>query len=180
MQKVDSSANYRVNWNKSNLPVFDTDVSSDIISKFKINTSVFNINNHKSNPNAKCVSTLLNSNLWSSYIDSSKGNNQTAIGGPTVQLWMDSWNERYQDDKIFCDSANDNGYYLRKNTGSPTSSMQLNFKKDNGGELYFANNRSALADGKDTVNFYWIASTSKDRNSSVIKMTMRRNVLCKL
>ena len=180
MQKVDSSANYRVNWNKSNLPVFDTDVSSDIISKFKINTSVFNINNHKSNPNAKCVSTLLNSNLWSSYIDSSKGNNQTAIGGPTVQLWMDSWNERYQDDKIFCDSANDNGYYLRKNTGSPTSSIQLNFKKDNGGELYFANNRSALADGKDTVNFYWIASTSKDRNSSVIKMTMRRNVLCKL
>ena len=93
-----------------------------------------------------------------------------------MQLWMDSWNERYQDDKIFCDSANDNGYYLRKNTGSPTSSMQLNFKKDNGGELYFANNFSALTDGNNTVDYYWLASPSAYNSYNLLNVNYNGNV----
>ena len=148
---------YRVNWDRSNLPTFSTDVSSDIISKFKINTSVFNINDKKNNasfPNAQCVSTLLNSSLWTEYIDSSKGSNQTAIGGPTVQLWMDSWNARYQNssDQLYCNNSNTNGYFVGS-TSKPQNSYSTssNSKKGNGGELYFANNHSALTDGSSTV-----------------------------
>ena len=163
MQIASGGQNYRVNWNGSNLPSFSTDVSADIISKFKINTSVFNINSKKNNtsyPNAQCVSTLLNPSYWTGYIDNSKGDNQTAIGGPTVQLWMDSWNARYPEQKVYCDSANENGYNVRTSTGSATTSISLNKNENKGGELYFANNFSALTDGNNTVDYYWLASPS--------------------
>ena len=174
MQIASGGQDYRVNWNSSNLPTFSTDVSSDIISKFKINISVFNINNHKSNQNAQCVSTLLNSSLWSSYIDSSKGNNQTAIGGPTVQLWKDSWNARYQNssDQLYCNNSNTNGYFVGS-TSKPQNSYGTgeNSKKGEGGELYFANNHSELADGNDTVECYWLASPSAYGSDYMLRVT---------
>ena len=163
MQIADGGQNYRVNWKDSDLPSFNTYVSSDIISKFKINTNVFNINSKKNNtnyPNAQCVSTLLNSSYWTGYIDNSKGDNQKAIGGPTIQLWMDSWNARYPDQKVYCDSANANGYYVRTSSGSATENISLNKNENNGGELYFANNFSSLTDGNNPVNYYWLASPS--------------------
>ena len=160
MQIARGGQNYRVNWNSSNLPSFNTDVSNEIISKFKINTSVFNINNHKSNSNAQCVSTLLNPSYWTGYIDNSKGDNQTAIGGPTVQLWMDSWNARFKGQEAYCDRANANGYYVRTSSDSATTSISLNQNKNNGGELYFANNFSSLTDGNNPVIYYWLASPS--------------------
>ena len=163
MQIPSGGKDYRVNWNSSNLPIFNTNVSEDVISKFKINKNVFNINDKKNNtnfPNAQCVSTLLNSSLWSSYIDTNKGDNQTAIGGPTLQLWMNSWNLRYPDQKVYCDSANANGYNVRTSTGSATAAISVNQNKNNGGDLYFANNYKALKDGNNSIVFYWIASPS--------------------
>ena len=179
MQIASGGQNYRVNWNSSNLPSFNSDVSADIISKFKINTSVFNINSKKNNtsyPNAQCVSTLLNPSYWTGYIDNSKGNNQTAIGGPTVQLWMDSWNARYSEQKVYCDSANANGYYVRKSSGSATTSISLNKNQNNGGELYFANNFSALTDGNNTVDFYWLASPSANNSNNLLNVNYNGNV----
>ena len=170
MQIVSGGKDYRVNWNNSSLPEFNTDVSSDIISKFKIRTSVFDINSHKNNKNAQCVSTLLNSSLWNSYIDSSKGSNQTAIGGPTVQLWMDSWNARYPNQKLYCDSANDYGYYVRRSSGSASTAIGINQNKNNGGELFFANNCSLLTDGDDKVTGYWLASTNANNEYLVISV----------
>ena len=163
MQIASGGQDYRVNW-KNNLPTFSTDVSNDIISKFKINTSIYNINSHKDKSNAQCVSALLNSNLWSSYIDSSKGNNQTAIGGPTVQLWMDSWNARYQNssDQLYCNSSNENGYYVGSSLNPTATIVETKDKREEGGELYFANNYSSLKDGKNTVDSYWISSPSAD------------------
>jgi len=162
MQIASGGKNYRVNWNSSNLPSFSTDVSAEIISKFKINTNVFNINSHKSNENAQCVSTLLNPSYWTGYIDNSKGDNQTAIGGATVELWMDSWNNRYKDtsDQIYCNSSNVNGLFVGMVSEPESETVTLNSKKGDGGELYFANDYSKLTDGNSTVNYYWLASTA--------------------
>ena len=179
MQIASGGKSYRVNWNSSNLPSFNSDVSADIISKFKINTSVFNINSKKNNtsyPNAQCVSTLLNPSYWTGYIDNSKGNNQTAIGGPTVQLWMDSWNARYPGQEVYCDSTNANGYYVRKSSGSATTSISLNQNKNNGGELYFANNFSNLTDGNNTVDYYWLASPSAYSSSYLLDVNYNGSV----
>ena len=176
MQIASGGQNYRVNWDPLNLPSFSTNVSDEIISKFKINTSVFNINDHKSNPNAQCVTALLNSNYWTGYIDNSKGNNQTAIGGPTVELWMESWNTRYPDQKIYCDSANANGYYVRTSLGSATDGIGLSSNKENGGELYFANNYNSLEDGNNTVDYYWIASPSSYNSYNLLRVGHNSNV----
>ncbi len=171
MQIASGGQNYRVNWNSSNLPSFSTDVSADIISKFKINTSIFNINSKKNNTsylNAQCVSTLLNSSYWTGYIDNSKGDNQTSIGGPTVQLWMDSWNARFPGQEAYCDSANANGYYVGTSSKPTSTSFSLNKNENKGGELYFANNFSALTDGNNTVDYYWLASPSAYDSSNLL------------
>ena len=153
MKKADDKANYRVNWDLSNLPNFTTNVSDDIISKFKINKSVFNINDHKSNSNAQCVSTLLNTSYWTGYIDNSKKGNQTAIGGPTVQLWMESWNARYPNQKVYCDTADENGYYVGTNSKPSSTDFNLNLNQN---KLYFGKDRTI--DGKAYVSYYWLAA----------------------
>ena len=116
---------------------------------------------------------MLDSSLWTEYIDSSKGSNQTAIGGPTVQLWMDSWNARYQNssDQLYCNNSNTNGYFVGS-TSKPQNSYSTssNSKKGNGGELYFANNHSALTDGNNTVDYYWLASPSARGSNYVLNV----------
>ena len=170
MQIVSGAQNYRVQWNSSNLPSFSTNVSAEVISKFKINTSVFNINNYKSNANAQCVSTLLNTNNWTGYIDASKGSGQYAIGGPTVELWMESWNRRYPSasDQLYCDNSNSNGYFVDSCSNPSRYHTNTNAKKGEGGELYFANNHSGLTDGNNSVYFYWLASPSANGSGYVL------------
>ena len=160
IKKSDATANYRVNC--INPPTFN-EIADEIIPKFKINTNVFNINSHKSNYNAQFVSTFLNQNYWNGYIDNSKGSNQIAIGGSTVQLWMDSWNARYPDQEVYCDSANKNGYFVGKSSGSVAMGISLN--QNNGEELYFLN---CLTDGNETVYYYWLASPSANGSSDIL------------
>ena len=170
MQIVSGAQNYRVQWNSSNLPSFSTDVSTEVISKFKINTSVFNINNYKSNANAQCVSTLLDTNNWTGYIDTSKSSGQYAIGGPTVELWMESWNRRYPSasDQLYCNNSNSYGYYVGTESNPKNYGSNTTGKKGEGGELYFANNHSALTDGDNTVNYYYLASPSAYSTNRVL------------
>ena len=181
MQIASGGKNYGVNWDRSNLPSFTTDVSAEIISKFKINTKVFNINSNKNSTiysNAQCVSTLLNPSYWTGYIDNNKGNNQTAIGGSTVQLWMDSWNARYPGQEIYCDETSESGYKVRRSgKDSATTAIRLNQNENNGGELYFANNYSSLTDGNNTVDSYWLASPSAGGTATVISLYCYRLVM---
>ena len=83
---------------------------------------------------------------------------------------MDSWNARYPEQKVYCDSANENGYNVRTSTGSATTSISLNKNENKGGELYFANNFSALTDGNNTVDYYWLASPSAHYSSTLLSV----------
>ena len=173
MKKADDKANYRVNWDLSNLPNFTTNVSDDIISKFKINKSVFNINDHKSNPNAQCVSTLLNPNYWTGYIDNSKKGNQTAIGGPTVQLWMESWNARYSNQKVYCDTADENGYYVGTNSKPSSTDFNLNLNQN---KLYFG--KDGTIDGNQYVSYYWLAAPAAGVSTALYYVNCNGSVDC--
>ncbi len=173
MKKADDKANYRVNWDLSNLPNFTTNVSDDIISKFKINKSVFNINDHKSNPNAQCVSTLLNPNYWTGYIDNSKKGNQTAIGGPTVQLWMESWNARYPNQKVYCDTADENGYYVGTNSKPSSTDFNLNLNQN---KLYFG--KDGTIDGNQYVSYYWLAAPAAGVSTALYYVNCNGSVDC--
>ena len=159
MQKADTTSDYCVNWNETNLPSFQT-LSSDIISKFKIDTSVFDINGRKGNPNVQCVSTLLNSDNWTSYIDSRMGENQYAIGGPTIELWTDSWNS-IKDKKLYCNNSNANGYYIGTTVFSKTESVELKSNINNTEKIYFVNSEKGI---------YWMASPSAHYQNNLMRV----------
>ena len=155
MQKVDESANYRVNWNSSNLPNFQT-VTDEIKNRFK--ATGYDINSYSSNPNSQCVSTLLNASNWEGYKDNS-GKAEYAIGGATVELWMDSWNERYPSDKIYCNNTNEYGYYVGTTSSQKGTAVNISSKEGYNNKLYYPH-KGGVSDGGHTVEMCWFASTS--------------------
>ena len=54
------------------------------------------INNSTGN-NSKCASRLLDTGLWSGYVNPTYAD--YAIGGPTIEMWIASWNAKYPGDK---------------------------------------------------------------------------------
>ena len=160
---LEENAKYRAHWIESSLPEFSNDIDDNVMTRFK--AKGYNINEHKENPSAKCVSTLLNTNNWSKYKDN---NNMAeyAVGGSTVEMWMKSWYELYKD-KLYCDNTNEKGYYIgikeeQKNTVIDLKSKD-GYTKNN---LYYSH-KNAIEDGKYEVYRYWISSPSASNISMI-------------
>ena len=144
------TSGYRVYWNS--VPSFQT-VDSEVLTRFK--ATGYTLQSGKNN--SKCVSTLLNSNNWSSYKDN--GNKaEKAIGGPTIEMWMDSWNKRYPSDKLYCNNTNTNGYYVGTSSSPANTYIDFSVMNKKGGyknKLYYPHTSTY-----NSTNGYWIASTS--------------------
>ena len=56
----------------------------------------------------KCASTLLDTNKWAAFLDKADGTGKgkMAIGSPTLNMWVASWNTKYPDNKIYCNNSN--------------------------------------------------------------------------
>ena len=113
--------------------------------------------------NSKCVSTLLNTSNWEGFKDA-ESKAKSAIGSPTVEMWMDSWNNLYKDvdGELFCNNTSDYGYYVGT-TSSPTSTAIdasiMNVKKGYNNKLYYPHIES-VSDGSNACYGYWLASSS--------------------
>ena len=60
----------------------------------------------------KSVEYLLNTTLWSDYTNSDYA--EYSIGGPTIEMWMASWNlSGYSE--LYCNNVNTYGYYIGNN-----------------------------------------------------------------
>lgn len=114
----------------------------------------------------KSVSTLLDTNKWDSLLDDSKA--LMAIGSPTVQMWVASWNTKYPNDKMYCNSSDDFGLNIGW-TSSPTSawidSNELNSKEgyliEESDNMFFPHkSRYESASG------YWISSVASFSSAS--------------
>ena len=124
-----TTTGYRAYW--SSVPSFQT-VDSEVLTRFK--ATEYELQSGINN--SKCVSTLLNSNNWSSYKDS--GNKaEKAIGGATVEMWMDSWNKRYPSDKLYCNNTNTNGYYVGTSSSPTSTSISNSAKEGYKNKLYY-------------------------------------------
>ena len=71
-------------------------IANKYLSKWKAQTQ------NTTNSNARMTATLMDTSLWTNFANSSKVNNLTsnsselvAIGGPTVEMWVDSWNQKH-------------------------------------------------------------------------------------
>ena len=157
---------YRANWSSapSNLQtVGDTVKTRFMATRYTLNSS---------KANSKCVSTLLNASNWESY----KDNNEMAeyaVGGSTIEMWMDSWNKRYPSDKLYCNNTNADGYYV--GTSSKPKSTYINSSVMNQKEGYknstlYYPRKSGVSDGDNNCNYYWLASPSANRGDYVLNV----------
>ena len=146
---LNGKTKYAIYW--SSVPDFQ-EISEEIKDRFKETEYKLNSNN----ANSKVDSVFLNSDNWINYKDV---NNMAeyAAGASTIQMWTDSWNERYPDEKIYCNNKNDYGYYIGTNS-LPTKTYCTEIKKMEGykNKLYFPYTSYKA----DTANIegYWLAS----------------------
>ena len=146
---------YRVYW--SSAPSSLQTVEDTVKTRFMATGYTLN----SSNENSKCVSTLLNTSNWESYKDSN-GMAEYAIGGSTIEMWMDSWNKRYPSDKLYCNNTNSNGYYVGTSSNPSTyyiESSVMNKKDGYNNSLYYPHHES-ISDGDNSCYYYWLASPS--------------------
>ena len=151
-----TKSNYCAYW--SSVPSFQT-VDSEVLTRFKATeyTLQSGINN------SKCVSILLNSNNWSSYKDS--GNKaEKAIGSPTVEMWMDSWNNLYEnvDGKLYRKSGT-NGYCVGTDENPTSYSFSVRNRDGYKNKLYYPHQSSYMK-----CEGYWLASSCECSSNSLL------------
>ena len=146
---------YRVNW--SSAPSSLQTVEDTVKTRFM--TTGYTLNS--SNPSSRCVSTLLNASNWENYKDNN-GMAEYAIGGSTIEMWMDSWNKRYPNDKLYCNNTNADGYYVGTSS-SPSdyniSSSVMRAKDGYNNSLYYPHHEK-VSDGDKGCYSYLLASPS--------------------
>ena len=153
------TSKYSVYWNSNSVPSFQ-EVDQEVLTRFK--TMGYEL--QSKNNNSRCVSTLLNANNWSKYKDSGD-KAESAIGSPTIEMWMASWNNLYEnvDGKLYCDNTNYNGYYIGTSSIPSTYSIGSNIMKQKKGyknKIYYPINTLA----NKVTQGYWFASASANSN----------------
>ena len=163
-----TTSKYIAYWANGSVPAFQT-VDSTTLTRFK--ATEYELQSGISN--SKCVSTLLNDNNWSSYKDS--GNKaEKAIGGSTVEMWMDSWNARYPGDKVYrkaSTSKSNPGYYV----GTSQNPSDYYIK---GSVMSVGYNNKLYYPHTEVYNgtyCYWLASPSARDNYSVLYVRCNGN-----
>ena len=108
---------------------------------------------YSTNENGRCVSTLLNTNNWDGFVDSNYAD--YAIGGPTLEMWVASYNAKGY--TPLYTNTNTNGYYIGNTEGTTEISYDLTRDVNTGyhDTLYFPHQGDV-----DNCYGYWMASPS--------------------
>ena len=134
-------------------------IADEAINFFKFG---LNYNNSTSNSNIELVSGLLDTNIWSGFSTGVEG--AVAIGGPTLEIYVSSWNEKGYTRLYYDNESSSNGYYIGTSADSPTSTY-ISIKTDTNGyndTLYYPH-KSKYA---NECFGYWLASPSMYFSSS--------------
>ena len=86
-----------------------------------------------SNKNSKCVSGLLNTNNWTDFVDTNYAD--YAIGGPTLNMYIASWNAKGY--TTLYTNTNTNGYYVGTSANSETTYVDMSNTAGYGDTLYY-------------------------------------------
>ena len=164
---------YRANW--SSAPSSLQTVEDIVKTRFMATGYTLN----SSNENSKCVSTLLNASNWESYKDNN-GMAEYAIGGSTIEMWMDSWNNLYKDidGELYCNNTNENGYYV--GTSSKPTSMEISYsvmsaRDGYNNSLYYPHHKE-VSDGKSECTLYWLASPAAYNSASLLEIACNGDI----
>ena len=143
---------YGVSWQSE--PQFQS-TNSAVLNRFQ--ATEYDINNHKEDISAKCTSTLLNASNWEKYKDNN-GKAEYSIGSPTIEMWINSWNNLYKNiDGEIKYTVSDNQYMhgYSVTNGFLSSNNKVGVKN----KLYFPTD-ILLSDGNIKLYGYMFASPS--------------------
>ena len=165
MKKIGTK--YIANWSSapSSLQTNKDKDGNDIDSIVKTRFMATGYTLNSSNGNSKCVSTLLNASNWESYKDNGDMA-EYAIGGSTIKMWMDSWNNLYKDidGELYCNKTNEYGYYVGTSTSNYYHSIDCEVMRKKEGyknsKLYYPKTSVSDGSGNRRCDRYWIASPS--------------------
>ena len=141
--------------------------------------SNYDIKTHNSNSNSKCASSLLCTGNWSSFANKYA---DYATGGPSVEMWVDSWNKRHGSEKqlYYSNKEKNNstsGYYIGTNT-EPTTTYVSGL--NNSDPLYFPHKESTGDFDNDKTDEYcygyWLASPSANDRIEMVYVSCSGDV----
>lgn len=119
----------------------------------------------KTNNNYKAATMMLDTTKWDDFKDKN-GYAESAIGGPTVEMWAASWNEHSNNNPEIKLTTTENGYAFidGENQVNELSSPLKNSEiyKDaqrNGGNMYYPNTSVDYGEGAG----YWFSSPSNQK-----------------
>lgn len=140
------------------------------LSKVARKDSLFGITSNsyvldESKGNSRCVSALLDTANWSNFVDSSVAD--YAIGGPTIEMYLNSWNAKGYMDITETSSSSDTGYKVNGSTlVKPETDPGYS---DN---LYYPHKNTTTVGSEGCIG-YWLASPSAEGEEFV--MFIRNN-----
>ena len=107
------------------------------------------------NENSRAISTLIKTENWNGYINTTYAD--YAIGAPTLEMWVASWNVKYGTKLKLYTNKNTTGYYV----GTSSTTTEYYQKLTDINEAYKENSLYFPKTQKyDNCEAYWIASTS--------------------
>ena len=109
-----SGDTYNLYWDSA--PDTAQTVNPDTLSLFKQSWT-----DYSTNENGRCVSTLLNTSNWDGFVDSNYAD--YAIGGPTLEMWVASYNAKGY--TPLYTNTNTNGYYIGNTEGTTQENYSL-------------------------------------------------------
>ena len=125
-------------------PTTFTPITEEVRTNYKMSW-----NKNETNPNIKAVSTLLDTTKWTKFVNRAYA--EDAIGAPTLEMWVDSWNS-VENTKLYCNNSNEKGYYI----GTVTNPTTVYIDVSNSNNLYFPVKKNSDSTGDS----YWLASMS--------------------
>ena len=116
-------------------------------------------NGYNNNENDKIVSTLLDTSLWTAFVDEKKADK--AIGSATLNMWVASWNTKYPNEKVYSNAIGKCGYLFGINSTPKTSHYTLSAKEgylvDEKDNMYFPHKQCI---GSENCYGYMLSSQS--------------------
>ncbi len=145
-----------------------------VLSRFKANGFTLNSSNNKS----IFASTMLNTSNWVKYLDNESGSGKAeyAIGGSTIEMWMDSWNNLYGDidGMLYCNNTNDSGYYLGTSselTQDYIVANAISVRKGYSNKLYYPHTSIS-----NSTWSYWLSSPTSGNKAPMINVTYNGSI----
>lgn len=154
IQKLSNNSNYLAYFENSYLTEDMKELQGNSQGRFMLGDYKLEANKESS----KAVSILLNTENWTTFVNEYA---DYAIGGPTLQMWIASWNEKYNDNIEI--RVAENGYEVKLDDASNWSAaIDMKDKEGYTNELYFP--KFTDTSGNTRCN-YWLSSPGQQAGS---------------